>query len=192
MASQRDNAVMQVPILHTARLTLLPPSAAHEPLYEAFYTDASASSTYGGPLTTVAAKARLASDIEAWQVRGFGVWVIQRRDPGDFVGTCGFWQGKGWPTELTWWLLPEARGTGIASEASQPAIRHAYREFGWPVVETYMNDTNQAARTLVLRLGGVKGARQRFPDGLERDVFRLPRQDPVTISLDGARKFLRS
>jgi [ribosomal protein S5]-alanine N-acetyltransferase len=170
---------MQVPVLHTARLALLAPSAAHAPLYEAFYTDAGASAAYGGPLTNEAARARLAGDIETWQLRGFGVWVVQRRDTGDVVGVCGFWQGTGWPTELTWWLLPAARGTGIATEASRAAIRHACRDFGWPAVETYMNDTNQAARALVLRLGGVKVDRRMFPDGLERDVFRFPRLDTV-------------
>ena len=167
---------MQIPTLHTARLNLLPPRAASEKLYEEFYTDAHASSSYGGPLKPGAAWARLTSDIGAWQVQGFGVWVVQLREQGDLVGTCGYWQGKGWPTELTWWLLPRARGAGIALEASKAAIQHAYREFGWPVVETYMNDTNEPARSLVLRLGGVKTSRQSFPDGLERDVFQIPRQ----------------
>ena len=174
MAAFRVDLAMHVPTLHTARLTLLPPNTAHEALYEAFYTDAGASSSYGGPLTSDAARARLASDIHGWQRQGFGVWVVQRRDEGDCVGTCGFWQGPGWPTELSWWLLPSVRGSGIAFEASQAAIRHAYREFGWPVVQTYMDDGNRAARSLVLRLGGEKVARRLVPDGMERDVFHLP------------------
>src|SRR6185436_2538864 len=103
---------MQVPTLRTDRLTLVPPSVASEHLYSEFYTDADASSGYGGPLTPDAASARLAADIGTWSVRGFGVWVIQRREQRDRVGTCGYWQGKGWPRELTWWLLPRARGAG--------------------------------------------------------------------------------
>jgi [ribosomal protein S5]-alanine N-acetyltransferase len=77
--------------------------------------------------------------------------VIQRRLEGDLAGTCGFWQGKGWPRELTWWLLPENRGAGLVYEASQAALLHAYGEFRWDSVETYMNDTNASARALVLR-----------------------------------------
>jgi ribosomal-protein-alanine N-acetyltransferase len=38
-----------------------------------------------------------------------------------------------------------------------------------------MQDENQEARMLVLRLGGAKIGRQKFPDGIERDVFHLPR-----------------
>ena len=165
---------MPIPTLHTDRLILLPPTAASEHLYTAFYTDAEVSSEYGGPLTAAAARARLAADVGTWHLRGFGVWVVQRRDGGDFVGTCGFWQGRGWPRELTWWLLPQARGAGMAHEASLAVVRHAYRVFGWPAVETYVNDTNGAARALVLRLGGVKTGRPCFPDGLERDLFRIP------------------
>jgi [ribosomal protein S5]-alanine N-acetyltransferase len=164
---------MQIPTIQTALLNLVPPSSGAEQLYEEFYTDPEASSTYGGPLTSSLARVRLATDTESWNLNGFGVWVIQRREPQDFVGVCGYWQGNGWPRELTWWLLPKARGAGIAREASQAAIRHAYLVFGWSIVETYMNDGNESARNLVLRLGGIKCERRQFPDGLERDVFQI-------------------
>lgn len=164
---------MQIPSLETPRLLLLPPSADGDSLYHRFYTDAAASQAYGGPLSSAGAWSRLASDLGMWHLRGFGVWVIKRKTEGDLVGTCGFWQGKGWPRELTWWLVPEARGLGLAAEASSAAITHAYEGFGWSTVETYMNDANEPARALVARLGGVKTGRKVFPDGLERDVFQL-------------------
>ncbi|WP_374349300.1 GNAT family N-acetyltransferase [Chitinimonas sp.] len=165
---------MQIPTLDTERLQLLPPTLACDAVYQRFYTDAEASRHYSGPLTPAAAWARLASDLGVWHLQGFGVWAIQRRAEGDIVGMCGFWQGRGWPRELTWWLLPEYRGMGIAQEASRAAIDHAYRVFGWDSVQTYMNDNNMAARTLVERLGGIKFDRQIFPDGLERDLYRFP------------------
>lgn len=171
---------MPIPTLSTDRLHLRPPAAEAWPAYERFYTDADASRLYGGPLSVKDAWARLASDIGSWHLQGFGVWTLQRRDMGDIVGTCGFWQGKGWRRELTWWLLPAARGSGLALEASRAAIGHAHDHFGWPVVETYMKDENTAARALVQRLGGQKIGRERFPDGLERDVYRVPR--PATAA----------
>ncbi|MBI5256579.1 MAG: GNAT family N-acetyltransferase [Burkholderiales bacterium] len=167
-----------IPTLHTDRLDLLPPGPEAAALYQAFYTDAAASAPYGGPLSPGAAWARLASDLGGWGLQGFGVWTIRRRAEQHLVGVCGFWQGLGWPRELTWWLLPAARGSGIAQEASRAALVHAHDVFGWPVVETYMNDENTAARALVLRLGGERVDRRGFPDGLQRDVFRIP--PPVT------------
>ena len=167
-------AFMQIPTLETTRLRLVPPSMGCDSAYERFYTDESASRAYGGPITSGAAWARLASDLGSWHLQGFGVWAIQRRREQDIVGTCGFWQGRGWPRELTWWLLPEVRGQGIAKEASLAAVAYAYSELGWPEVQTYMNDENNAARALVMAIGGIKVARQVFPDGKERNLFRVP------------------
>jgi len=52
---------------------------------------------------------------------------------------------------------------------------HAYDEFKWDVVETYMNDENLAARTLVEKLGGKKTRRECFNDGLSRDIYHIPK-----------------
>jgi [ribosomal protein S5]-alanine N-acetyltransferase len=166
---------MKVPTLSTARLHLLPLGKHCEDMYQRFYTDAVASRTYGGPLNPAAARTRLASDIGTWMLQDFGVWAVQESDSARLVGVCGFWQGWEWPKELTWWLLPEARGKGYAREASNAVIALAYEEWKWPDVQTYMQDENLEARALVLRLGGFKITRQLFPDGIERDVFRLPR-----------------
>lgn len=59
-------------------------------------------------------------------------------------------------------------------EASLAAIACAYRVWKWEEVQTYMQDENHEARALVHRLGGAKISRQAFPDGVERDIFRLP------------------
>src|SRR5689334_21714308 len=101
-----------IPTLETDRLRLVPPSAAADELYRRFYTDAEASAFYGGPLSPNAAWTRLATDIGCWHLQGFGVWVAERRSDGAQLGVCGFWQGPGWPRELTWWLQPDARGHG--------------------------------------------------------------------------------
>lgn len=164
---------MHLPTLRTDRLTLQVPDASCIEAYECFYMDGSASDGYGGaPLTAEGARARLDMDQQAWQSKGFGLWVIWHE--GRPVGACGFAQKPGWPRELTWWLLPSCRGQGLAVEASRAAIDHAYAVFGWTRVETYMKDSNAAAHALVRRLGGVRIGRPVFPDGLVRDLFRLP------------------
>lgn len=166
---------MQIPTLSTDRLDLIPPDHGCDLAYQRFYTDAEASAAYGGPLSPAAAWARLGYDIGAWHLQGFGVWALRRRDDATVIGVCGFWQGRGWPRELTWWLLPEARGKGYAHEASLAVVRHAYHAFGWESVQTYCADTNHAAQALILRLGGFKVSRQTFPDGAQRNIYRIPR-----------------
>jgi len=125
-----------LPTLETERLRLIPPSLASLDVYEWFYTDYEASKAYGGPIENEQVLARLKADLGSWYLLGFGVWVIQLKSDSRFVGTCGFWQGKNWPVELTWWVLPDARGKGIATEASKAAISHAYNEFKGDEVKT--------------------------------------------------------
>ena len=166
-----------IPTLATERLRLVPPSLAAFAAYERFYTDAQASKAYGGPIAKEQVWARLKADIGSWYLLGFGVWVIQRKSDNSYIGTCGFWQGKDWPKELTWWVMPEGRGQGFATEASNAVLSHAYTELKWDVVETYMNDDNLAARALVEKLGGIKVRRAQFNDGLSRDIYQIPKPE---------------
>lgn len=165
-----------LPTLETERLKLFPPNESCFDLYERFYTDAEASKMYGGPIGKEQVWARLKADLGSWYLLNFGVWVVQLKSNNQLVGTCGFWKGKDWPIELTWWVLPKFRGKGIATEASRAAIEFGYSRLKWHKVETYMNDENTAAQTLVQKLGGVKTNRMVFPDGLSRDIYTLPNE----------------
>jgi RimJ/RimL family protein N-acetyltransferase len=166
------------PTLETRRLVLRPPVPADLDAYAAFYDlPSDLAGKYRGPRSRDEAGQILAEDIAHW-AKGFGMWLIERRDTGDIVGGCGIAHPDDWPRhELTWWLMPAARGTGFATEASQAAIRFGYDVLGWPVVETHMRDENLPARRLAERLGGRVIARQVFPDGVARDVFALPHPD---------------
>lgn len=164
-----------IPQIETERLLLVSPSIECFEAYEKFYTDSNASEAYGGPISRGKAWARLKEDLGGWQLDGFGVWGIKEKASGKVIGVCGFWQGLEWPRELTWWLLQEARGKGYAKEASIAAVAHAYNVFGWSEVETYMHDSNDSAKVLVERLGGVKSRRSEFPDGLSRDMYTIPK-----------------
>jgi RimJ/RimL family protein N-acetyltransferase len=166
---------MDIPRLRTKRLELLAPSICGLDAYQKFYSDPNASLSYGGPISNSQIWSRLKSDLGSWHLSGFGVWMIRVKDSRSIVGTCGFWQGLDWPRELTWWLLPTARGRGYAYEASIAAISHAYDNYLWHKVETYMNDDNKSAKRLVERLGGTRTQRARFPDGEFRDMYHLPR-----------------
>ncbi|MEM8759940.1 MAG: GNAT family N-acetyltransferase [Pseudomonadota bacterium] len=164
----------QFPTLATERLTLRAPEARDLNAYMAFYTNAEASQWYGGPLRPDQVWRRLAEDIGHWHLKGFGMWMLVRRDDGQSVGGVGLAHPEGWPRhELTWWLLPHSRGTGLAQEASVAIMSFAINSLGWPSVETHIRDGNLPAHRLAVRLGGEKIARGTFPDGFDRDVYRL-------------------
>ena len=164
-----------IPILETERLTLRGPDGGDFALYRDFFADATGSGNYGGPLRADQAFKVLAADIGHWLLKGFGKWIMVRRDTGTAVGGCGLVHPDGWPSaELTWWLTRDHRGAGFATEASRAVIDFGYRTLGWPVVETHMRDENQPARNIATRLGGTVTRRDTFPDGVARDVFALP------------------
>lgn len=164
-----------VPTLDAARLRLRRFTVDDQPAFEAFFADAEASRCVGGPLSRDAAWMRLCAEIGHWTAAGYGLWALEERASGAFAGATGFRKLEGWGlTELTWFVLPDFRRGGYALEASRAAIAHAYDAWGWPRVEALARDENAAARGLIAKLGGAFDRRETFPDGLARDVFRLP------------------
>ncbi|WBU52110.1 GNAT family N-acetyltransferase [Paracoccus sp. SCSIO 75233] len=159
--------------LTTARLTLRLPDARDHAAYSAFFADPEASHFYGGPLRPDQAYGVLCRDIGHWQLKGHGKFVIVEN--GETIGGCGIVHPEGWPGhELTWWLLPVARGRGIAQEASHAILSWARTELGWTQVETHFRDENTAARRLTESLGGARFRRETFPDGHARDIYAIP------------------
>lgn len=170
-----------IPTLETERLVLRGPKRQDLSAYEAFsgVSDLTVGQYRGGQNPDEIATV-LAMQINHWALNGFGMWVMSLKGSSDILGGAGISHPEGWPRhELTWWLMPAARGFGYASEASQAIINWAYDHLGWTTVETHMRDENTRARRLVERLGGCKIARHTFPDGVTRDVFAFPRETVV-------------
>ena len=167
---------MQSPTLSTARLTLRLPTTDDLGAYTAFNAVSDTTiGTYRGGKSAAETRAVLDGDIAHWD-KGFGMWLLRDRK-GVVVGGAGLVIPKGWENhELTWWLMPDQRRLGYATEASRAVISFGYDTLNWPQVETMMRDENAPARHLALRLGGKITRRQTFPDGVARDVYALPRQ----------------
>ena len=165
-----------IPEIETERLVLRGPIAADFPVYRDFFADAEASAAYGGPLPADRAWRVLATDLGHWTLRGYGRWAVVEKASGRMIRGAGLWWPEGYPrSELTWWIVPAARRHGYAFEASRAAIGFGYRTLGWDLVETHMQDENAPARQLVEKLGGTVIARERFPDGITRNVYALPK-----------------
>ena len=163
--------------LKTGRLTLTSPVPADLQLYHAFYAVSDLKvGGYRGGRSDEEIAAIHQGDMEHWGTNGFGMFMLRDTDEA-FIGGAGIKHPEGWPRhELTWFLMPDARGKGYATEASQAVIAYGYDHLGWDVVETHMRDENEPARRLVERLGGTKILRMTFPDSVTRDVFALPRR----------------
>lgn len=168
----------QIPTLETERLVMRGPAADDFAAYQAFYDVSDITvGGYRGNRSHAEVRAILDRDIAHWVANGFGIFMLCDKANGAIYGGAGLSHPDDWPShELTWWLMPQARGTGIATEASRAVISWGYDVLGWPRVETHMRDENLPARQLAERLGGIVDRRETFPDGVTRDVFVLPRE----------------
>jgi len=117
-------------VLETARLRL----RAHRPGdfadSSALWGDPNVTRHIGGrPLSEEEVWARLLCYVGHWAWMGFGYWVIEEKNSGEFVGEMGFadWKRQIEPSlggvpELGWVLATRHHGKGYATEAVRAAI----------------------------------------------------------------------
>ncbi len=167
---------MTATTITTDRLTLRAPAASDLAAYVSFYAVSDTKvEKYRYRTSAAEIQAILDQDIAHWS-KGFGMWLITLSGDATVVGGAGICHPDDWPShELTWWLMPDQRGHGYATEANRAVISFAYDNLGWPMLETHFRDENTAARKLATRLGGAKIRRDQFPDNVWRDVYALPK-----------------
>jgi RimJ/RimL family protein N-acetyltransferase len=97
-----------------------------------------------------------------WSLLGFGYWLIEEKETGNFVGELGFADFKrgveasieGVP-EAGWVLCPSAHGKGYATEALQAA--HAWGDAHLPSLRTVcLIDPENAASLRVAEKYGYR------------------------------------
>ena len=100
---------------------------------------------------------RLDAAIEA---DGFGLWAVERRDSGAFVGFVGLSRPSFDPAlvgqvEIGWRLAREAWGQGVATEAAREVVRFAFDPAGadLPALVSFTAATNEPSRRVMRRLG---------------------------------------
>src|SRR5207249_11006997 len=63
---------------------------------------------------------------------GFGLWAVELRATGEFIGDCGlvYVEGKGPEVEVAYHLAKEWWGRGLATEAARACLDYGFRELG--------------------------------------------------------------
>jgi RimJ/RimL family protein N-acetyltransferase len=128
------------------------------------------------PLDRAASDA-LVDRIEALFVeQGFGLWALEVRASGEFVGFTGLNpMPEGTPgvggMEVGWRLTRAAWHRGYATEAARAAVRVAFDGAGLPRLWSMTAATNTASQAVMRRLGMTPHSRFEHP--------RLPAGHPV-------------
>jgi RimJ/RimL family protein N-acetyltransferase len=100
------------------------------------------------------AAAELAEDIRAWGAHGIGLWSARDSETEAFYGIAGIvhrHDGRGMALRFAFW--PEARGHGLAREATVAAVRFAHDRAGLSRVIAVARESNTASRMLLASIG---------------------------------------
>jgi RimJ/RimL family protein N-acetyltransferase len=142
--------------LETERLLLRPLRDDDIDAYAAMCADPEVMRYIGGRTVLSRADAwrQMAMFVGHWQLRGFGMWAVEERASGSFVGRVGLHFPEGWPDrELAWTLARPYWGRGFALEAAQAVLAHAFGPLGWDRVISLIDPDNIRSIRLAERLG---------------------------------------
>jgi len=146
------------PVIETERLKLRPwcdadvaPNTAMlaDPLSGRFIT------ADGKPVTDAFVGWRNAAIMAGhWALHGFGMFVVEEKQSGRFVGRVGPWLPRGWPGfEVGWGIASEFRGKGYAVEAARAAIDWSFASFELDRIIHCIDCENTASQGVARRLG---------------------------------------
>jgi RimJ/RimL family protein N-acetyltransferase len=154
-------AALNVPIVETERLRLRGHTLEDFACTRALWADATVVKHMGGkPQTPEECWARLLRYVGHWPLLGFGYWLVEERESGEFVGEVGFADFKrdmkpalGPVPELGWVLAPSKQGKGYATEAAKGALCWARQHFGSSNFACLINPENLASINVARKCG---------------------------------------
>jgi RimJ/RimL family protein N-acetyltransferase len=93
-----------------------------------------------------------------WALYGIGMFVVEERQTGRFVGRVGPWMPLGWPGfEVGWGIASDFRGKGYAVESARAAIDWSFGTFEIDRIVHCIDRENTASQAVARRLGAAKG-----------------------------------
>ncbi|HEX6966312.1 MAG TPA: GNAT family N-acetyltransferase [Gemmatimonadaceae bacterium] len=128
----------------------------------------------GHPLNRADAWRQMAMFVGHWALRGFGLWAVEERATGRFIGRIGCNEPEGFPAfEIAYTLAPEAWGKGYAREGAAAALRYAREVLRRTEITSIIRPANAASIRVARSLGAVAGETVEFY-GAPSVLYRYP------------------
>lgn len=106
-----------------------------------------------GVLTAAQTRDQLDIYRSTWESRGYGVFVMRRRDDGAFVGIVGLWDhDEGVGVAMRYAVMPEHRSRGYTKEGAKSVLDFARRQNIHPVMAV-TRENNLVSRQILVDLG---------------------------------------
>jgi RimJ/RimL family protein N-acetyltransferase len=181
---------VDVPTLATDRLLLREWRDADRTPFAELNADPDVARFLNGPRDRAESDALIDRISAHWAEHGFGLWALERREDGRFIGFTGLYrpafEAHFTPAvEVGWRLAREAWGLGYATEAGRAALAYGFETVGLDELVSFTVPANVRSRAVMERLGMRRDAADdfdhpRFEQGhpLRRHVlYRLRRHD---------------
>ncbi len=116
-----------IPTLVTDRLVFRAWQPSDVEPYSAMNADEETMRYLDGTIAPAATWWLLTHVIEHWHLRGCGMWALEPRETGEFVGRAGLYEGWDWPgAEASWTVRRDLWGRGLATEAGAAAVARGW------------------------------------------------------------------
>ena len=91
----------------------------------------------------------------ARQPEGMGLWALDLRDTGEFLGQVGLFpvEGKGPEVEVAYELAPRVWGNGYATEAARALVAYGFAELGLRRIVALILPANARSRNVAQKCG---------------------------------------
>jgi RimJ/RimL family protein N-acetyltransferase len=174
--------------LTTERLLLRSWKDSDRAPYAALNADPEVMEHFLAPLTRAESDAMIDRVSAFLEEHGFGLWAVEVRGTGQFIGFVGLaiptFEAPFLPgVEIGWRLAKDAWGNGYATEGARAVLAHAFGPVGLAEVLSFTATTNKPSQRVMERIGMTHDEagdfdHPRLPDGhpLQRHVlYRINR-----------------
>lgn len=111
-----------------------------------------------------------------WALRGYGLFAVEEKESGAFVGRVGAWQPECWVGfELGWGLARAHWGKGYGLEAARAAGDWAFANFTLERLVSLIHVDNARSIALAQRLG-MRAGDTTFHAGMAHVIWSVSRQ----------------
>lgn len=110
-----------------------------------------------------------------WALRGYGLFVVEEKASGVFVGRVGAWKPEGRDeVELGWGLAHTHWGKGYALEAARAAGDWMFETLALERIASFIHIGNTSSQNLARRLDMTPGA-ETFHAGMPHVIWSVAR-----------------
>jgi RimJ/RimL family protein N-acetyltransferase len=167
----------EMPVLETERLTLREMTSDDTEHLLGIFQDPVAMRYYPALKDRRETEEWVATNVRRYAEDGIGLWIVELRDSGRFIGQCGLTmqevEGRRDP-EVGYLFLREYWGQGFATEAAAASLDHGFARQGYERIICLAGVDNLPSRRVAERLG-MRLEREITRKGLRMCVYGIDR-----------------